>query len=493
MKRKTFISLFILLLGNPSISILANQTSEGMNDVTSMTANHVAAYTTTADQSKMMAESDVQYSEGVSSLPTIKLDDATKYQTMDGFGAAITGATCYNLLKMSAANRHKFLLSTFSETEGLGYSYVRICIGCSDFSLSNYTCCDTKGIENFSLTNEELNYVIPILKEILAINPNLKIIGSPWTCPRWMKVSDLTSKKGYNSWTGGHLNPNYYQDYATYFVKWIKSMESYGIKIYAITPQNEPLNQGNSASLYMPWQEELAFVRDALGPKFKETGTNTQIYAFDHNFNYDNVSGQEHYPLHLYADNAATDFLTGAAYHNYGGSMSEMSYIEKNAPTKGLIFTETSIGMWNDGRNFNVRFMSDMKNIGLISIANYCKAVIVWNLMLDTDMGPYRSGGCSQCYGAVDISKSDYATISPNSHYYVIGHLSKVVKQGAYRIGTSGYTSSTLTYQAFLNPDGSHALVALNSDSSDLRLNITDGIHNFTFTIPANAATSFRW
>lgn len=485
--------MFLTLSSMSAVATVSNANPSASQMAGSLSSDDVATYTTSADKSKQMDEADVNFTSANSSLPTIKLDDATKYQIMDGFGAAITGSTCYNLLKMTAANRHQFLESTFSDADGLGYSYVRVSIGCSDFSLSHYTCCDTKGIENFALTGEETKYIIPILKEILAINPHLRIIGSPWTCPRWMKVTNLTDMQAYNSWTSGHLNPNCYQDYATYFVKWIRSMESYGINIYAITPQNEPLNQANTASLYMPWQEELAFVRDALGPKFRETGIKTQIYAFDHNFNYDDVSGQEHYPLHLYADNAATDFLTGAAYHNYGGSMSEMSYIEKNAPTKGLIFTETSIGMWNDGRNFSVRFMSDMKNIGLISIANYSKAVIVWNLMLDTDMGPYLSGGCSQCYGAVDISKSDYATISPNSHYYVIGHLSKVVKQGAYRIGTSGYTSDNLTYQAFLNPDGTHALVALNSDSNDLKLNISDGTNNFIFTIPANAATSFRW
>src|SRR5574344_2787356 len=338
---------------------------------TTVTTKDVIMYTTTANRSKQMDASSLSFGTGSNMSPsTITLKDATTYQTMDGFGAAITGSTCYNLLQMSADNRQKFLKKTFSETEGMGYSDVRISIGCSDFSLSDYTCCDKKGIENFALTGEELNYIIPVLKEILAINPNIKIMATPWTAPKWMKVNNLTDKAAYDSGTGGQLNLDYYQDYATYFVKWIQAMNKEGIKIYAVTPQNEPLNRGNSASMYMGWEEELAFVRDALGPQFKSNGIDTQIYAFDHNYNYDDISGQQHYPLNLYADNAASDFLTGAAYHNYGGDVSELSYIEQHAPAKGLIFTETSIGTWNDGRNFSKRLMEDMQQVGLNTIAN---------------------------------------------------------------------------------------------------------------------------
>lgn len=191
----------------------------------------------------------------------VTLDPTTKYQSMEGFGSAITGSTCYNLLKMNANDRKAFLEQTFSTTNGMGQSYIRIAIGCSDFSLSEYTLCDTEGIENFALQEEELEYIIPILKEILAINPNIKIIGSPWTAPRWMKVDNLTDLKPYNGWTSGQLNPKYYADYGTYFVKWIQAMNAKGIAIEAITPQNEPLNRANSASMYMTWQEQRDFVK----------------------------------------------------------------------------------------------------------------------------------------------------------------------------------------------------------------------------------------
>ena len=126
---------------------------------------------------------------------------------------------------------------------------MRVSIGCSDFSLSEYTLCDEPGIEHFALTVEETKYVIPALKEILAINPALKIMGTPWTCPKWMKVKDLDTLEPFDSWTSGQLNPAYYDDYAQYFVLWIQAMQQAGVPIYCVTPQNEPLNRGNSASL----------------------------------------------------------------------------------------------------------------------------------------------------------------------------------------------------------------------------------------------------
>ena len=446
-------------------------------------------YVTTNDRAKDFVRSEIALGDKQAASPSvITIDPSVRYQTMDGFGAAVTGSTCYNLMRMAPEDRTAFLKETFSDTEGMGYSYIRISIGCSDFSLSEYTCCDTKGVENFALQSEEKEYVIPILKEILAISPSIKILGSPWTCPRWMKVDNLKDLRPFESWTSGQLNPAYYQDYATYFVKWIQAMEAEGIPIEAITPQNEPLNRGNSASLFMGWEEQLSFVRDALGPKLKETGLKTKIYAFDHNYNYDNMLEQQGYPMKIYEDENAASFLTGAAYHNYGGDREELNNVNGKFPDKELIFTETSIGMWNDGRNLEKRLMEDMEETALGTVNNWCKAVIVWNLMLDNERGPNREGGCQTCYGAVD-----YKTITRNSHYYIIGHLSSVVKPGAVRIGSKGYTADGIMYSAFENLDGTEALVLLNNTDGTKNITVNSGERSFTYEVPAKAVASFRW
>jgi glucosylceramidase len=343
------------------------------------------------------------------------------------------------------------------------------------------------------LQTEENNYVIPVLKEILAINPDIKILGSPWTPPRWMKVNNLTDKQPYNSWTGGQLNPVYYQDYGTYFVKWIQAMKAEGIKIDAVTPQNEPLNRGNSASLFMGWNEQRDFVKTALAPKLKEAGSDVKIYSFDHNYNYDNIADQKDYVTKIYDDSEAASYIAGAAYHNYGGNRSELNTVHDRYPDKELIFTETSIGTWNDGKNLGTRLMEDMEEVALGTVNNWCKAVIVWNLMLDTERGPNRDGGCRTCYGAVDIDIADFKTITRNSHYYIIGHLSSVVKPGATRIGTTGYTATGLTYTAFENTNGTYALVLLNNANETRKITISDGTNNFTYEVPVKSVVSYLW
>ncbi|MDR2562979.1 MAG: glucosylceramidase [Prevotellaceae bacterium] len=454
---------------------------------------NVVVYLTSSDKTYTFSKMKIKLMalDSISS-ETITLDPENRYQTMHGFGAAITGSTCYNLLRMSPEDRSKFLISTFSVSDGMAYSYIRISIGCSDFSLSEYTCCDQEGIENFALTNEETQYLIPVLKEILSINPDVKILGSPWTCPRWMKVNNLIDLQPYNSWTSGQLNPAYYQDYARYFVKWIQAFAAEGITITSITPQNEPLNRGNSVSLYMSWQEQSDFVNTALAPMLKSEKLKTSVYLFDHNYNYDNIEDQNDYPAKIYERGVDDDIVIGSAYHDYGGNLSELIDIHNKYPAKELIFTETSIGTWNNGKDFSLRLTEDMQQVALGTVNNMCRAVIVWNLMLDNERGPNRPDGCRTCFGAVDIA-SDYKTLSFNSHYYIIGHLSSVVKQGAVRIGLTGHADQSITASAFENPDGTFALVLLNKDLNDKTITVNDGKNSFRHTIPAKSVASYLW
>ena len=452
------------------------------------TKSDVTIYVTTADRLSDFKKDSTNFSATQNMSPsTISLAPAQRFQTMDGFGAAITGSTAYNLLKMAQADRTKFLQATFSVANGMGYSYVRVPIGCSDFSLSEYTCCDTKGIENFALTSEENNYIIPILKEILAINPDLKILGSPWTCPRWMKVNNLTDLQPYNSWTSGHLNPAYYADYGTYFVKWIQSFANAGIPIYSVTPQNEPLNDGNSASLHMDWNEERDFVNNSLVPAFKSAGLKTKIYVWDHN--YDNVS----YPTSIFNAGVDDGLVVGSAWHDYAGTNDALNQIHAAFPNKEAIFTESSIGTWNDGRNLSVRLMDDMRDLALGVVNNWSKAIIVWNLALDSNGGPNSPGGCNTCYGAVDIDATNYKTITRNSHYYIIGHLASVVHPGATRIGTTGYSATGVTFSAFENTDGAYAVVLLNNASDTKKITLDDGNHHFSYDVPGYAVISYLW
>ena len=202
---------------------------------------------------------------------------------------------------------------------------------------------------------------------------------------------------------------------------------------------------------------------------------------------------QQDYPIKIFEDPAAAAYFAGSAFHNYGGDKAELLDIHEKAPNKDIIFTETSIGVWNDGQVLGKRLMEDMREVALGTVNNWSKGVIVWNLMLDSEKGPNRDGGCQTCYGAVDISKSDYKTIRRNSHYYIIGHLSSVVKPGAVRIGTTGYTDNDLVYTAFKNADGSYAFVLMNSGGESKQIMLEDGKNHFTYNVPAGAVVSYTW
>lgn len=487
-------NLALTFLGCFTILAACSNSDEAEAPTVKPVAGDVNIYVTTTYLTRDLTPDGVYFSSNDNMAPTnIKIIPTERYQEMDGFGAAITGSTCYNLLLMQPEDRRRFLTETFSDRDGYGFSYIRISIGCSDFSLSEYTCCDTEGIENFALQSEERKYILPILKEILAIHPNIKIMAAPWTAPRWMKVNNLVDREPISTWTNGQLNPDYYQDYATYFVKWIQAFRNEGIEIYAVTPQNEPLNRANSASMYMGWEEQRDFIKTALGPQFKAAGLTTKIYSFDHNYNYDNLADQQSYPIKITEDAEAAQYIAGAAFHNYGGNREELNNVHKANPDKELLFTETSIGTWNSGRDLNTRLMEDMREVALGTVNNWCRGVIVWNLMLDNDRGPNREGGCQTCYGAVDINNSDYKTITRNSHYYIIAHLSSVVKPGAVRIGTGGYSDNNVVCSAFENTDGTYALVLMNNNEQKKKITFSDGTHHFSYDVPGKSVTSYRW
>ena len=483
--------LFILIV---SVCVLSCQSA----DREAMLAD-VISYTTSADRSSIFQEDSLSFdkSDDKNSNAFILIDKETKFQQIDGFGAALTGSSCYNLMQMSAENRKALLQKTFDPKSGMGYSYIRISIGCSDFSLSEYTYYDVPGIENFAIQAEEKEYIFPVLKEILAINPDVKIMASPWTPPRWMKVNNLKELKPFNSWTSGQLNPKYYQDYATYFVKFLKALEQENIPVESVTIQNEPLNRGNSASLFMTWQEQRDFIKTALGPKFRENNIKTKIIVYDHNYNYDSekpdTKDQGQYPLRIYEDPEAAQYIAGAAYHAYGGDKKELLRIHEGRPDKNLYFTEISIGLWGSGYKFEEDLMWNLREVGIGTLNNWSKAVIVWNFMLDEKRGPYRPGGCNICLGAVDINSSDYKTLTYNSHYYAMAHLSKVIKPGAYRIRSSETTINGLHCVAVQNPDSTLGMVLLNDSNHDQPVQVSDGKNTFSYTVRAKSVTSFAW
>lgn len=449
------------------------------------------AYTTSAGGLRL-AESKIPLMRPSTAAAYRVLPTGKSFQTVDGFGLAITQASCYNLLKMSPADRTAFLTEVFDRERGMGSSLIRVCIGGSDFSMDEFTWCDEPGMEHFAVHPLDEQYLFPILDEIYAINPAVKIIASPWSAPLWMKVGE-DGKTPHSQWYAGHLGEAYYQDYAQYFVRWIQEMQRRGYDILAVTLQNEPLNRGNSMSTYMSWQEQSNLIKWAIGPAFAAAGLQTKVLVFDHNYSYDGDYGQQDYPVHIFEDPEAGRYVHGSAWHNYGGNVSVLDGVHARFPDKEIYFTEASIGTWN--YSFEDCLINDFRDVFLGTLGRWGKGVTLWNLMLDYQGKPFRPRGCSTCYGAVSIDASDYSlnSVVRNSHYYDVAHCSKVLQPGAVRLGTSGYSAAGLAYQLYRNPDGSYAALILNETGSDALLNFVTDNYAVACRIPPRAIQSVTW
>jgi glucosylceramidase len=437
-------------------------------------AQTVTPWMTTGDQSKLLQQqANVSFrSNSGTSVATITVNTGTTYQTMDGFGYTLTEGSAEVISAMAPAQQDALLNEIYNPTTGLNANVVRISIAASDLSSSSYSYNETAGdvnMANFSLSGPDATYLIPILKKVLAINPNIKILATPWTAPRWMKTN--------NSWIGGSLQAQYYAAYARYFVKYFDAMKAQGFTIWGITPQNEPENAGNEPSMLMNSTEQKNFINQQLGPQMATAGYgNVKIIAFDHNC--DNTA----YPI----DVMSSPYVEGAAFHKYAGDISAMSTVH-NATNKNVYFTEQYTG---PGNNFSGDFAWHMLNVVIGSTNNWSKAVLEWNVANNPSLGPRTPGGCSTCLGAVTINNS--TSYTRNVAYYIIAQISKFVDPGALRVGTSS-SSATVISAGFRNPDGSVALVVHNQGLVSTTVKIVSGSSAFNYTIPASSAVTFDW
>src|SRR5689334_8783438 len=245
----------------------------------------VNIWLTTGDKANLLApQPAVTFVPDSGSNPlTIDVNESLSYQTMDGFGASFTDSSAWLVWnKLSAAQRNTLMNNLFNPSTGIGLSYLRQPISSSDFALSNYTYDDMPAgqtdpnLTNFSI-NHDKTYITPVIQQALAINPNLHVMGTPWSAPAWMKTS--------GSLFNGTLQTQYYGAYANYFVKFIQAYNTEGIPVYAITLQNEPHFEPNSyPGMRLEPADEANFVKNNLGPAFSSAGITTKIIVWDHNW-----------------------------------------------------------------------------------------------------------------------------------------------------------------------------------------------------------------
>jgi glucosylceramidase len=439
----------------------------------------VSYWLTKGDQTVLLQKQNVLllFGNNANTYPFVDVDSTQTFQTVDGFGFTLTGGSAYVINQMDAVSKASLLKELFgSDSLSVGISYLRLSIGSSDLNASVFSYDDMPsgqtdtGLTHFSLAADTSD-LIPLLKQIVAINQSIKIIATPWSAPVWMKDNQ-------NS-VAGSLLPAYNNEYAQYFVKYIQQMKLNGITIDAITPQNEPLNPNNNPSMVMQAVDEASFIKNYLGPAFQSAGIATKIIVYDHNCD------RPDYPETILSDATANTFVNGSAFHLYAGDISALSQVHNLYPDKQLYFTEQYTASTG---NFAGDLQWHLKNVIIGSMQNWSRNALEWNLANDASYGPHTVGGCTTCKGGLTITGS---SITRNVGYYIVAHASKFVPTGSVRISST--TTSVLQTAAFITPARKKVLIVENDDTAPEAFNLRFNGKWVTTTVPAGSVCTYVW
>jgi glucosylceramidase len=476
--RESLIVVFTGLLG-----ACAHNTAVAPAGSDTIPGSVAQAWITTADQTRLLSrQADVLIRSGADASPVvIDVDEGTSYQEMIGFGAAMTDASAYLIQHKLGAQRDAILRELFGRNPGLGLSFMRVPMGASDFSTHDYSYDDMPAgqtdamLAHFSI-DEDRTDKLPALKAALTINPQLKLVASPWSLPGWMKTTGSLIK--------GTMRPEFYGSFAEYFRKFVESYGAEGVPIFAVTMQNEPAYEPDNypgMRLDPPVRAEL--IGEHVGPLFARTGIQALILDWDHNWDMPNS------PLAVLADSAARKYVNAVAWHCYAGDVSVQDNVHAAYPTKDAYFTECSGGGWAPAWADNLKFFVGTLIIG--STRGWAKGVALWNLALDENAGPHL-GGCGNCRGVITIN-SGTGEVTRNVEYYALAHASQFVRPGAHRIASTTNVGG-LQSVAFKNAgDGSKVLIVLNTARAEVSFAVHFGGKSILYVLPAGAVVTLRW
>ena len=440
----------------------------------------VQVWTTKGDQSLLLAsQPSLTFGADTTQGLLIEVNELNTYQTVEGFGAALTDSSAWLMANAMSTTQRADLIEALFGTSGIGLQWIRLPMGASDFALTHYSYNDMPAgqtdptLANFSIAHDQA-YIIPVLQEILAVNPDVKIIASPWSAPGWMKDTD--------SLIGGRLLAQHQAAYAAYFDAFVDAYAAAGIAIEAVTVQNEPQHDpGNYPGMLMDVEQQIDFVANDLGPTLAAGGSGPRIFAWDHNWN------QPWYGVEV--ANGSGSYVDGVAFHCYQGQSDYQNLTHAARPDLTLFFTECSSGAWSP--NFPNNLLWDGKTLVVGTVRNWASAVLKWNLALDENYGPHL-GGCADCTGVVTID-STTGSVTFNHDYYALGQASKFVQAGAVRIASSSLSGSNIESVAFRNPDGSKVLYVTNDTNRKQTVKLRWAGQSAQASLERKSITTFVW
>ncbi|WP_236061422.1 ricin-type beta-trefoil lectin domain protein [Actinacidiphila acididurans] len=413
----------------------------------------------------------------------VSVDEGTTYQQFTGGGASFTDTAAWLMNSsgaLSAATRTSVMQKLFDPVNGIGLDFLRNPMGASDLARYSYTYDDMPSgqtdpsLAHFSIAHDQAD-VLPLTKQAKQLNPSLKVMGTPWTPPPWMKDN--------GSYIQGWLQSQYYAAYAQYFVKYIQAYQAAGVPIDYVTAQNEPTVGGDYPGANWNGSGLAYFTKNDLLPALHAAGLSTKVLALDWNWD-----SYDSYAAPTVTDSSIRNDpnFGGVAWHGYEGNVSEQTTIHNQYPTLPAFDTEHSGGTWIGNQQ-----KEDMENL-IDYTRNWGQSWVKWSLAVDQNMGPHN-GGCGTCTGLITVHNGDSRSgqVDYTVEYYTMGHLTKFVKPGAVRIASTD--NSTIRNVAWKNPDGSKALIAYNESSSPQQLRVNWGNENFAYTLPGGASATFTW
>jgi len=435
---------------------------------------------TTGDRAKLLSrEADIVFASRASTPSLIEVADTGGYQEIVGFGAAVTDAAAIIINGLAAGPRERLLRELFDPDSGIGLSFTRLTIGASDFSPRHYTFDDMPPgqrdplLGRFTIEPDRANR-LPIVQRALAINPALKVMASPWSAPAWMKTSDRLIK--------GLLRPDAYDAFAEYLARYVDAYAAEGVPIFALTIQNEPhFEPDDYPGMRMEPAARARFIGAHLGPRLRRVGAATRIFDWDHNWD------QPESPLAVLRDSAARRYVSGVAWHCYGGDVSAQSAVHDSFPSVDTYFTECSGGEW--ASDFGDNLVWNTRTLIIGATRNWARGVLLWNLALDEHHGPHL-GGCGNCRGVVTID-SKTGAVTRNVEYYALAHASRFVRPGARRVQST--TAPGLENVAFRNPDGSTVLIIVNTTRGERHFGVRSHRRVVGYALPGGAVATLRW
>lgn len=443
-------------------------------------APRAEAWLTTGDGKQRMVPVAVD-APAADAVP-VTVDPTRRFQTMLGFGAAVTDASAIVLARMAADKRAVLLRELFGHGPAqLRFGFTRLTIGASDFSPTHYSLDDPPAgasdptLRYFSIAPNR-SALLPVVKEARAINPELVVMASPWSPPGWMKTG--------GSMIGGSLKPELYPVYAKYLVRWVQAFAAEGVPLRYLTIQNEPgFEPKDYPGMIWPAAGRARFIADDLGPALVGAGLKTRILDWDHNWD------KPDEPLGVLGDPRARRYVAGVAWHCYGGNVPTQSQVRDAYPAMDAFMTECSGGEWSPG--WQNGFGDVVHNLLIGSVRNWSRGVILWNLVLDPQRGPHK-GGCDTCRGIVTVDPTSGA-VTRNPEYYALAHVSRFVHAGADRIASDTPSGSPIESVAFRNrDDGAIVVLVYNNGDAARPVSVRIGGAGWGTVLPAHSAVTVR-